>query len=66
MYGVLTVSWIPDGRVVDTRMSDGSHMPDGVIAHKIVATRPRTVKSLCSGVIPGSVMLTPHNTSKDL
>ena len=31
-----------------------------------VATRPQMVKSLCSGVIPGSVMLTPHSTSKDL
>ena len=27
-----------------------------------VATRPQTVQSLCSGVIPGSVMLTPHST----
>ena len=24
-----------------------------------IATRPQTVQSLCSGVIPGSVMLTP-------
>ena len=31
-----------------------------------VATRPEWIKSLCSGVIPGSVMLTPHSTSKDL
>ena len=29
---------------------------------KGVATRPQTVQSLCSGVIPGSVMLTPHST----
>ena len=27
-----------------------------------VATRPQTVQSLCSAVIPGSVMLTPHST----
>ena len=31
-----------------------------------VATRPEWIKSLCSDVIPGSVMLTPHSTSKDL
>jgi len=29
-----------------------------------VATRPQTVQSLCSGVIPGSVMLTPHSTRR--
>ena len=29
-----------------------------------VATRPQTVQSLCSGVIPGSVMLTPYSTRR--
>ena len=27
---------------------------------------PNGSSALCSGVIPGSVMLTPHSTSKDL
>ena len=30
----------------------------------LVATKPQTVWSLCSGVIPGSVMLTPHSTQR--
>ena len=37
-----------------------------LVLRRCVATRPEWIKSLCSGVIPGSVMLTPHSTSKDL
>ena len=48
---------------LDAHKQENDARMDEILA---VATRPQMVKSLCSGVIPGSVMLTPHSTSKDL
>ena len=47
-----TLTWMTDDTTLSITYDQFVH----------VATRPQTVQSLCSGVIPGSVMLTPHST----
>ena len=46
------------------RLAFHQHTLDKDHKMSVVATRPQTVWSLCSGVIPGSVMLTPHSTRR--